>query len=121
MLLPDGRWAHSSVVEYLLCKEEALGSNPSGSIPFGSHREPCPLSGRRQNGDSRRRLMHHPARAWVGRVYARSSVTMRTCDDDRVYVQSRRSLDSTTRGRVPTAGHIRDSAALTHFVVSTLA
>jgi len=43
-----------------------------------------------------RRLMHRPARARMGRVYVRSSVTMRTCDDDRVYVQSRRSLDSTT-------------------------
>lgn len=29
---PSGEGAHSSAVECLLCKEDALGSNPSGSI-----------------------------------------------------------------------------------------
>ena len=29
-----GWWARNSAVECLLCKEEALGSNPSGSIPM---------------------------------------------------------------------------------------
>ena len=50
--------AHSSAAEHLLCKEEALGSNPSGSIRRARF-EPCPLSvGRRSN--LVRRQMHHP-------------------------------------------------------------
>ena len=35
---PRRGWAHSSAVECLLCKEDALGSNPSGSMSSGSSR-----------------------------------------------------------------------------------
>ena len=37
-------WAHSSVVECLLCKEDAQGSNPCGSM-YGTNR--APYTGRR--------------------------------------------------------------------------
>ena len=60
--------AHSSAAEHLLCKEEALGSNPSGSIRRASP-EPSPLSvGRRW--DMVRRQMHHPGsnRGWEGSI-----------------------------------------------------
>ena len=40
--------AHSSVGECLLCKEDALGSNPSGSIVW-LRSKPCSLSGTRYN------------------------------------------------------------------------
>ena len=54
--------------------------------------EPLPLSGSR--GDDRyTRSMHHPARAGMGRVDVRSRGTHGTCDDDRMYVQSRHPLN----------------------------
>ena len=86
-----GRRAHSSVVECLLCKEDALGSNPSGSIPrIGT--KPRPLSGTRRNVLVRR-PMHHPVKAWLGRVRCTLPRPPGRGDDDRVYVQSRRPLD----------------------------
>ncbi len=90
-----GRWAHSSVVECLLCKEDALGSNPSGSIS-GRGREPCPLSGRRGNVQVRR-PMHYTVKARVGRVRRTLPLPPGRGDDDRMYVQSRRPLDPFTR------------------------
>ena len=60
--------AHSSAAEHLLCKEEALGSNPSGSIRRGGF-EPCPLSAGRRSNPTRRQ-MHHPGsnRGWEGSI-----------------------------------------------------
>ena len=72
--------AHSSAVECLLCKEDALGSNPSGST-FRTRLEPSPLSGKRvQSGYAE--PMHHSVQARVGRVDARplsTDVCMRPC------------------------------------------
>ena len=78
--------AHSSAVECLLCKEDALGSNPSGSISR-VRLEPCPLSGNR--GSIRVRRTDAPLRASAsgkgGRspaVDGRAGDTVCTCDPD---------------------------------------
>ena len=78
--------AHSSAVECLLCKEDALGSNPSGSISR-VRLEPCPLSGNR--GSIRVRRTDAPLRASAGGKGGRTSVvdgrvyeTVCTCDPD---------------------------------------
>ena len=62
------RRAHSSAVECLLCKEDALGSNPSGSMSSGFvvNRVPYKADGGTMNPDAR--PMHHSARAGMGRV-----------------------------------------------------
>lgn len=54
--LPRLTRARSSAAEHLLCKEEALGSNPSGSMYSRIiHSNPSPLSGSGPENDSRRR------------------------------------------------------------------
>ena len=65
---PARGWAHSSAVECLLCKEDALGSNPSGSMSSGviANRVPYTADGDTMNPDAR--PMHHSARAGMGRV-----------------------------------------------------
>ena len=74
------------MVECLLCKEDALGSNPSGSISR-ARSEPCPLSGKR--GTIRVRRTDAPLRASAsGKGGRRSAVdwsaneTVCTCDPD---------------------------------------
>ena len=74
------------MVECLLCKEDALGSNPSGSISR-ARSEPCPLSGKR--GTVRVRRTDAPLRASAsGKGGHRSAVdgcvyeTVCTCDPD---------------------------------------
>lgn len=60
-------WARSSAVEHLLCKEDALGSTPSGSIPH-TRRRIATLNRSRQLDWSGHELMHYPAKARIGRV-----------------------------------------------------
>ena len=97
--------AHSSAVECLLCKEDALGSNPSGSISR-VRLEPCSLSGNR--GSIRVRRTDAPLRASAsgkgGRTSAvdgRAYETVCTCDPDAHWTRFIGSQSDHTVATVP--------------------
>lgn len=73
--LERGR-AHSSAVECLLCKEDALGSNPSGSM--SGLIETASLKWDAHLRSDPNEPMHRPVQAWVGRVDTRT-VSQRAC------------------------------------------
>ena len=97
--------AHSSAVECLLCKEDALGSNPSGSTSR-TRLEPSPLSGKR--GSVRVRRTDAPLRASASGKGGRTSVvdgrvyeTVCTCDPDAHWTRFIGSQSDHTVATVP--------------------
>jgi hypothetical protein len=89
-----GRWAHSSAVECLLCKEDAQGSNPCGSMsPPSREFKTSPLRACRELVVMEDDRCTNPREGgWEGfDEHARK--TSEVSDDDRVYVRSRRPLN----------------------------
>jgi hypothetical protein len=84
LTLYGGR-AHSSAAERRLCKAEALGSNPSGSMSR-ARSNPCPLSGRRRcdmvrkTGAPSRANVDGKGRCTHCQTTRRANETVCTCD-----------------------------------------
>jgi hypothetical protein len=115
LTLYGGR-AHSSVAERRLCKAEALGSNPSGSMSR-TRSNPCPLSGARHSKVVRK--TDAPSRANAdgkGRCthpdHGRANETVCTCDPG---VHWTRFNEFNVRRELALRAHnIRESVLRTH-------
>ena len=96
------------MVECLLCKEDALGSNPSGSIRGPTQTESLKYGTPERFGPKTDAPLRESA-SGKGSMHAPVSPTGRG-DDDRMYVQSRRPLDPIQSIRV-TVTYIHNSVA----------
>ena len=114
--LERGR-AHSSAVECLLCKEDALGSNPSGSIA-GGDRNRVPYMGHGSTIESERDRCTAPCkRGWEGLMHTPfrngcADDAVCTCDSDVHWIRLPGHSDKSniSVATVPAGGWLGSSA-----------
>ena len=112
---PSG-WAHSSAVECLLCKEDALGSNPSGSTPWELGWNRAPYTGQETTRiPNQDRCTTSCERGWEGSSSPQQSTevcdeTVCTCNPDVNWARLRRATVSSLLATVPAGGWLGSDA-----------